>query len=184
MGVKDFKLVWWYLRMNISSALEYRVNFIIGALSMILNNAVWLFFWFIILSKFDSIKGWDFENVLQLYAIITIAWGVTGILFGNRSRMSYVIEEGALDFYLPMPADPLVHMLVSRLPVSAFGEIAFGLIVAAFSVPVSQIGLFILLCFLASVIVLGFCILAGSLAFFMGSSKTLERNLEIGRAHV
>ncbi|MFO7711010.1 MAG: ABC-2 family transporter protein [Candidatus Woesearchaeota archaeon] len=178
--IKNAQVVWWYFKNNLSSALEYRTNFFIGVVGMMVNNVVWIFFWYIILAKFDSIRGWDFHNILQLYAIATISWGLSGIFFGNRGQLATLIEKGALDFYLALPVNPLLHALVTRFPLGALGDLVFGIILAFFAIDLVDAPLFVLVTVLGAILTLGFCILVGSMGFFFGSSRSLERNMVMG----
>jgi ABC-2 type transport system permease protein len=179
MGVRqNLSLVGEYLKINLSSLLEYKANAFIGITSMFVNDIVWIFYWFLIMSKFEEINGWGFTEILQIYAILTISWGIIGVFFGNRGSISHIIENGGLDFYLATPANVLLHLLTSKIELMSIGDLLFGIVIAFFCVTFSQIPLFILLVICAVLIITSYIVIYGSLAFFFGSAKGME-NLSI-----
>lgn len=184
MAVKDLLkgigFVFDYFKVNLASQFEYRFSFIFTAISMMLNNLVWIFFWFIIFARFQDINGWVFKDMLIVYAVLSTAFGLTGVFFGNRFVMSRVIEVGGLDFYLALPKNVLLHLLVSRFSVGGFGDLVFGIILSFFALTWQQVPLFILLTLLSFGILMAFAIAVGSLAFLMGRSQSLERTLFMG----
>ncbi len=169
-----------YFKVNLASQFEYRFSFIFTVVSMMFNNLVWIFFWFIILPRFQDINGWVFKDILIIYAVLSTSFGLTGVFFGNRFAMARVIEVGGLDFYLALPKKVLLHLMVSRLSVGGMGDLAFGIILSFFALTWQQVPLFILLTLLSFGILMAFAIAAGSLAFLMGRSQSLERTLFMG----
>jgi ABC-2 type transport system permease protein len=176
----NIRFVFDYFKVNLSSQFEYRFSFIFTVLSMAFNDLVWIFFWFIIYSRFAEINGWYFKDLLLLYSIGMTSVGLTGVLFGHRFNMAAVIERGGLDFYLTLPKNVLLHLLVSKMSVGGFGDFIFGLVVAAFVLSWKQIPLFAFLCILSAGIIIAMAMIVGSLAFVLGRSESLERNLFMG----
>lgn len=170
MVVKFFKFVWEYFKINLQSAMEYRVNFLTQSIFMFLNDAVWVIFWLIFFKKFPLINSWGFTEMMLMMAVITTAWGLAGVFFGNFRYLAEVIREGQLDFYLALPREELTHILVSKARFDAFGDVLFGLILAFIFIPLFKIPLFFLLLVLACMIIIGFAVILGSLSFYIGSA--------------
>ena len=162
------------LKTNLQSVMEYRTNFLIQTISMFLNDIVWMIFWFLFFSKFPIINNWFFSDMIVLYAVITIAWGLQGIIFGNFEEIADIIKEGKLDFYLALPKEELLHILISNTHFSAYGDFFFGIAMLFFIDPVKY-PLLLLLIVLSTVIIVAFDILLGSLAFFFGSATEMQR---------
>src|SRR5437588_11404303 len=75
--------------------------------------------------------------------------------------------------YLGLPKDTLLHVLVSRSGLAGWGDVLFGLLAYALFGrldPVS-IALYILLVSASLLIYVSFNVIAGSLAFWMGSAE-------------
>jgi ABC-2 type transport system permease protein len=173
--VNTVRLVIGYLRHNLMSAMAYRGAFLMQVAGMMLNNATLLFFWWVLFTRLPTLRGWDLGHVMVLYGIVTVGYGVANIVCGNCFRVAQIIAVGDLDYYLVLPADPLTHLLVSRMSVSAWGDLFFGLVVFLLSGPGrwTALPLFLLLGVTSALILVSFSVLMGSIAFWAGSADSL-----------
>ena len=181
MGLKEnLSLFKEHTKINIATSMEYRASFFIQTLTMIANDFIWLLFWWIFFNKFKAINGWEMEQILMLYAIVTLAYGLVGVFFGNRNRIGSIIAEGRLDFYLSLPKNELFHLLISKSNWFGLGDIIFGLILAAISFSIWQWPLFLLLSLVSATIILSLNILFHSLAFYWGQAEETARTVNMG----
>jgi ABC-2 type transport system permease protein len=173
--VKHLRLVLAYCRHNLMSAMAYRSAFLIQVLGMMLNNVMLLFFWAILFNRFPNLQGWTMRDIVLLYAIVAVGFGIANALCGNSGRVAQIIANGDLDYYLALPADPLLHLLVSRTSVPSWGDVIFGLIMFLIALPdrLAKAPLFLLLCLLSGIIFVAFSVIVGSLAFWLGQSHNL-----------
>lgn len=163
------------IALQLRSALEYRWSFLAQVLFMALNDAFLLFFWWVVFERFGSVGDWRMREMLLLYAVGTTAFGITAGFFGNVLRLSREIAQGKLDAVLSMPPDPMHHLLISGMNLSAWGDLLFGLGLFALVGDHSPGGiiLFGVVSTLGAAVMLGFCLAAHSLAFFAGSAEGL-----------
>jgi ABC-2 type transport system permease protein len=173
--MKTARLVLGYLRHNLMSAMAYRGAFYLQVFGMILNNTMLLFFWWVLFKQLPTLQGWDLSQVMVLFAVLAFGFGVANVVCGNAFLVARIIVRGDLDYYLALPADPLVHLLVSHMSVSAWGDMAFGLVVYLVAAPDRwrSLPLFLLLGVLAGLIMVSFGVLVGSLAFWVGNADNL-----------
>lgn len=173
--MKTIRLVLGYLRHNLMSAMAYRGAFFLQVFGMILNNTMLLFFWWVLFSQLPTLRGWTLTHVITLYAIVAFGFGAANVVFGNSFLVARIIVRGDLDYYLALPADPLVHVLVSRMSLSAWGDMVFGLIIFVIAAPNrwSALPLFLLLGMLTGLVFVAFSVLVGSLAFWVGNADNL-----------
>ena len=171
-AVKYLKLSWHYLKFNLQSAMEYRASFISQVTFMILNDALLLFFWWIFFSRFNQIKGWEMNDILLLYAVSAGGFGFAAVFFGNCMKLGELIANGQLDFYLALPRNPLIHILISRTSIAGIGDLFFGIGIYFFSRDVNLVGFLILLSMImcSGLVLTSFSVLAYSAAFFFGNS--------------
>lgn len=181
MGITThFKLVSEYVKIAIASAMEYRASFLMQSITMILNDGLWLIFWWIFFTRFEVLNGWGMRELLMLYAFATTSFGIAGFLFGNQNHIANIIAEGKLDFYLSLPKNELFHMLISRSSAFAFGDLIFGVVLACLVFNLSEIPLYIFMSLIGVLIFVSFGILVGSLAFFWGTAEETSRSLFFG----
>ncbi|MBN2004886.1 MAG: ABC-2 family transporter protein [Anaerolineae bacterium] len=173
--LKLLRLIAHYLRHNAMSAMAYRGAFLMQALGMLLNDVMLLFFWTVLFSRFPTVKGWALNDVIALYAIMATGFGMATIICGNSWNVARIIANGDLDYYLALPADPLVHLLISRMSLPAWGDAAFGILVYLIATPErwATLPLFLFLCALSGIIFIAFGALVGSLAFWLGQAQNL-----------
>ncbi|MDB4866499.1 MAG: family transporter, partial [Cohnella sp.] len=119
-SVLRFLLTCW--KVNVASALEYRLSFFLLAGMMFINNFMWLFFWTLFFHRFPVIHGWRLEDVMMLWAVGAGGFGWANVLFGNFHRIASVVSSGQLDVYLSQPKPVLLNVLASRMSVTAAGD--------------------------------------------------------------
>jgi ABC-2 type transport system permease protein len=173
--MKTMRLVLGYLRHNLMSAMAYRGAFILQAVGMLLNDAMLLFFWWVLFNRLPNLRGWDLTGVMTIYGIVAFGFGIGTVVCGNAFLVARIIASGNLDYYLALPADPLVHLLVSRMSLSSWGDTLFGLIVFLIAAPGRwmNLPLFLVLGLITGLILVAFSVLVGSLAFWMGNADNL-----------
>lgn len=173
--MKTTRLVMGYLRHNLMSAMAYRGAFVLQVVGMLLNNVMLLFFWWVLFNRLPTLQGWDLAGVMTLYGIVAFGFGAATVVCGNAFLVARVITRGDLDYYLALPADPLVHLLVSRMSLSAWGDLIFGLAIFLVAAPGrwESLPLFLLLGLITGLILVAFSVLVGSLAFWVGNADNL-----------
>ncbi|SDN01303.1 ABC-2 family transporter protein [Paenibacillus sp. yr247] len=123
------RFVWQCWKLNLAGAMEFRMSFLLTAGMMVINNVVWIVFWGIYFGRFPVLNGWELRDVMMLWAIAAGGFGVMATLFGNAMRISNLIATGQLDIYLTQPKPVLLHVLISRMSVSAIGDVLFALLI-------------------------------------------------------
>lgn len=170
-GVLRFLIASW--KVNVSSALEYRLSFFLLAGMMFLNNTIWLLFWYLFFERFPAVKGWTLEDVMLLWAVSTGGFGWASVLFGNFPRIAAIVSTGQLDVYLSQPKPVLLNMLSSRMSVTGAGDFIFGLVVFVRVGDLTFGGClkFIFALLLSGALFIGVMTIAGSLAFWLGNAE-------------
>lgn len=164
-----------YLRANLASALEYRTSLVSQVLGMFLNNALWVFFWALYFTRFPVLRGWTLNDVVVLWAAASTAYGLAVGLMGSVLRLPQLIVQGQLDYFLALPRNVLLHVLVSQVRVVNLGDLLFGpvLLLVIVRPTWAQLAVFAACSVLAALVLLGFLILVGSAAFFVGHADAL-----------
>jgi len=170
---KTLRFVLAYLSLNLSAAMEYRAAFLVQAVGMLLNDLFFMAFWLLYFARFPNVAGWGPADVGQVWAIAAVSIGLSATLFGNCTRLATIIVQGQLDYYLGLPKNTLVHLLVSRSGMAGWGDVAFGLL--AFIVfgrlDVPSIALYVVLVVVSMLIYVAFNVLAGCLGFWIGNAE-------------
>jgi ABC-2 type transport system permease protein len=168
-----------YLALNLSAAMEYRAAFVSQVIGMALNDAIMIFFWWLYFRQFPRVGGWQLADVLLLWGVVALAFGLGTAVFGQCHRLATLIVNGQLDYYLTLPKDVLLHVLISRMSTSAWGDVAFGVVafVAAGDLRPTTILLFLALAATSCVVFVSYHVVVGSFAFWIGNSDTLSAQM-------
>jgi ABC-2 type transport system permease protein len=168
-----------YLGANLQGALEYRVAFLSQAASMLINDAMWLTFWLAYFTRFPLVHGWGRTEVATMWAVVAVGLGIGATIAGNASRLAGLIAGGQIDFYLALPRPVLPHLLVSRMDLTAPGDVIFGLVVFALlgHPTAGQWLLFAVLGLTTACIAVSFTVIVHSLGFWLGNAEGVAGQL-------
>jgi ABC-2 type transport system permease protein len=161
------------MKFNISSAMEYRMSFIIQTIGMALNNSAFIFFWWILFNTVENIGGYGFEDVMRIWALASTSFGIANIFFGNTRFITQIIMTGELDTYLLQPKDPVINMICGKTSLSSWGDAIYGLllimIVERFLL--SKIVLFLILSTTGALLLTAVMVTLHSLSFYAGNME-------------
>ena len=97
-------------------------------------------------------------------------------MLANARRIGVLAVEGGLDPVLTLPVPALAHVLVRRVEPANLGDLAFGVTlfaVAGHPTP-ARVGLYVAVVLASAMLLTGFLVLTGSLAFFAGRGESGE----------
>jgi ABC-2 type transport system permease protein len=169
------KLASAYLRFNFRAQLEYRGAFFSQVAAMFINDGFWVVFWIVFFRSFPVLHGWNLEDVMALWAVLTAGFGLAHGVMGNTLYIASIVANGEVDGWLLQPRAVLPHLLLGRSVPSAWGDALFGYAVYfAFAQPdVPHLLVFVLLSISVAALFVGFGVLCGSLSFYIGNASAL-----------
>ena len=173
---RTLRLLARYFRVNLAANTAYPVPFAIQVVAMAANNAMFLAFWAILFEAIGApIAGYTFTDVMFLWAVAAAGFGLGAVVCGNSAHLSRIIYRGDLDVYLAQPKPVLPNLLASRMSVSSWGDLLYGLGLFAVSQPLTapSIALFLLFVLLAAGVLVAVRVLYHGLTFFLGNAEDL-----------
>ena len=167
-----------FVKQDLKRLMEYKIDFLLGAVSFLLGQAIQILFIGIIFSQIPTLDGWSFEQILFIYGFSLIPKGIDHLLFDNLWMVGYqIVRKGEFDKYLTRPINSLFYVIVERFQVDAFGELFMGLILLGVSIAKLNIAfrwytvpLALVSVFFATFIYTSIKIITSSLAFWTKSS--------------
>jgi ABC-2 type transport system permease protein len=173
---RNLGLIGHYFKFNLASAMEYRGSFWLQVFGMAINNASFVFFWWVAFSKIGSaVAGYTFSDVMFIWAASSSSFGLSRVLFGNVDKISRIIMTGELDNYLMQPRNVLVNVVASRTQVSAWGDLIYGYILVFLTngFTFQGLGLFTLFILLGGIFMTATGAIFHSLTFFLGNAERI-----------
>ena len=164
---------------NLKAATALRGSFLIEVAFMALNNFTFFVFWWVLMRRVPSLRGWTLGDIQLLFGTVAVAHGLTVTFAGGVRFLGRVIDDGELDTLLTQPKPVLVHALGMRLQPSGFGDVLSGSIFIFWSGAVGwQSVPVLIIAIVASALVFVACgIVFFSLAFWLGRIESVARQL-------
>jgi ABC-2 type transport system permease protein len=165
-----------YFRFNLSAGMAYRAAFLTQVFGMVLNNSMFIIFWLILFEQVGgNIKGYGLEDVMFLWSLAASGFGIAQVFMGNGRHVSRIIYSGELDVYLLQPKPVVVNLVASRMVVSGWGDLVYGIVLFFVTQPLTiyTVGLFILFSVLMALVVTALRLAYHSLTFFLGNAESL-----------
>lgn len=141
---KYFKLHRIFIAQDLKKLMEYKVDFLMGAIGFVLVQAVKILTLGIIFAAIPAlaykvngqvVDSWTFNEVLFIYGFSLIPKGIDHLLFDNLWGMGYwVVAKGDFDKYLTRPVNSWFYVLTEKFCVDAFGDLFVGIVLVVYSV--------------------------------------------------
>ena len=173
-------LQWTYLRIGIKSALQYRINFIGGVMSLLLHSLLAALGGIVLIDRFGGVGDWELGQILFMFGMTRIQAGVIYSVFRGIVRWDGLVQEGLVDRYLVRPRGLLVQSPGADFDISGLGPIMAGFGLMIYGVTLSPpVWTWWLIPWVAVVLVSGTMIQL-SLTMIIGSSAFY--NVKMGQA--
>lgn len=169
-----------YVKLNLQAALEYRVSFWTQIFAMALNDGMWVAFWGLFFARFPVVRGYEFRDVVMLWSFGAFSYGLATGIFGGSWRFAAQVARGELDFFLVLPKPVLLHVLVSRMSVSAWGDTLFGMgcyLVLARPAP-GELALFLALSLFGATIFVAYAVVVNAASFWLGNAESFSEQVQ------
>lgn len=130
------RLYWEFAKSHMKVMMEYRIDFLIGVASVMLEQFASIFFVKVVFDHIEQINGWNFYEILFIYGIAATGRSIHQIFFDNLWTLGWqYIRPGKLDRLLIRPVNPLFHVVADRLHQDGFGQLIIGLFILGTAIP-------------------------------------------------
>ncbi|MBZ8180917.1 ABC transporter permease [Oscillatoria salina] len=155
---------------SLAAELEYRLNFIIAALTSVGNLAGSIFGLFLFYGTGYEFQNWSWEEALIVVGIFTFLQGFSAtLLIPNLNSIVKQVQQGTLDFVLLKPISSQFWLSTRSISPWGLPDLIFGLITVIYAG--TKLGLEIN-SYLVSIVPLSFgLIILYSLWFMLGATS-------------
>ncbi|MEQ9486566.1 ABC transporter permease [Coleofasciculus sp. F4-SAH-05] len=123
-----------FWRTALAAELEYRLNFLIAALSSLGNLVGSLFGLFLFYRTGYTFQGWSWEEALVILGIFTFLQGFAATLLSpNLNRIVQHVQQGTLDFILLKPISSQFWLSSRTLSPWGLPDVIFSGILLAYA---------------------------------------------------
>lgn len=163
-------LTWRIFLANLSSALSFRLSFLLYIVGIVIYYGGQFFMWVIFFKQFPTVGGWTSKDMMVIYSLYLFSYSMLDVFAGGVTELAKIINEGTLDYYLAFPKPVLWHLAVSRSDVISLGTIVLSFLFFVCSEPITMMRMFTFLlasCF-SMILLFNFYVITQSIAFFIG----------------
>jgi len=171
--------------MKISSALAYKLGYVISIVASLLFQVASPLIILIIFGAGGSFPGWNIAQMIVLTGVLAFVKGIGFMLFmGLFWKFHTYVQKGKLDVYLIRPLPFLLSIIMEMFDDEDIGQVVGGLLILLYglwmlgSVPGST-GLFVLLMCLALLFYFGLSLVACALTIYFVRTPRLYESLDI-----
>jgi len=166
--------------MALKSMAQFRLDFLVGVVGVIIQNGVNLAAIGVILDRFHDLAGWTVWEIVFLYGLWMVGNSLYSLLFLHLTYLDGYIVEGTFDRFLVRPLSPFLQLLGEAVNMNGVADVVFGLACLVLSITHLRLAFnplqwaylcAALLC--AALIELGITLFFASTAFWTGRSTAL-----------
>ena len=128
-----------YVGMLLKSQMQYKASFIMTTLGQFLVSFTTFLGVYFMFSRFHSINGFAFSEILICFSIILMAFSITECFVRGFDMFPRLIQSGNLDRILVRPRNEIFQVLTSNIDFSRIGRLLQSILMLAYAVPTSGI---------------------------------------------
>jgi ABC-2 type transport system permease protein len=126
--IKGARLYFHMVSASIRAQMQYRYAFVMNILGWAMSYAGTAVTMWTVLYQFKTLDGWTFWELLFLFALSVLSWGVCVLFFFHFRSLDQYIWNGTFDRFLVRPIHPFFHFIALKFDVGAFGQLFFSIL--------------------------------------------------------
>jgi ABC-2 type transport system permease protein len=161
----------------IKARLQYRADFIISSIGMVITSITTIFVFWVLFSSITNLAGWTFDEMLFIYAFYLLAVVPQQILFDHVWQLRWHVTEGTFIKYYFRPLNMLFYYVSEMFDVKGLSQLVLGIAALIYASHRLQLAwdlpklLLLITAWLGSaLVVISTLLIASSLAFWMQNS--------------
>jgi ABC-2 type transport system permease protein len=132
--LRYFKIYFMIISQSAKTRLQYRADFIVGAIGILAMNSANIAFLSLVYSSIPSIKGWTYYELLFFYGFFTMAISPQQLFFSEFLSLSGQLQSGWFIRYYFRPINIMFNFISQRLDLKSLVQMAFGIILLVVSI--------------------------------------------------
>ncbi len=133
------KLYFKYVGILLKSQMQYKASFIMTTLGQFLISFTSFLGVYFMFTRFHSVNGFAFSEVLICFSIVLMAFSVTECFVRGFDVFPRLIQSGNLDRILVRPRNEIFQVLTSNIDFSRVGRLLQSTLMLAYAIPSSGV---------------------------------------------
>ena len=133
------KLYFKYMGMILKTQMQYKASFIMTTIGQFLISFTTFIGMYFMLSRFNSVNGFSFSEILICFSVILMAFSVTECFARGFDVFPRLIRSGDLDRILVRPRNEVFQVLTSNMEFSRVSRLLQAVFMLAYAIPASGV---------------------------------------------
>lgn len=133
------KLYFKYMGMILKTQMQYKASFIMTTIGQFLISFTTFIGMYFMLSRFNSVNGFSFSEILICFSVVLMAFSVTECFARGFDVFPRLIRSGDLDRILVRPRNEVFQVLTSNMEFSRVGRLLQAVFMLAYAIPASGV---------------------------------------------
>lgn len=129
-----------YTRTIMKAWFQYKVDAVLRSVAVFLREATGIIVIYFTLLKFDNLNGWDLKEMLFLFSLLFLTYGILILFFTGLRDFGGMVRDGGFDRFLLRPRGVLFQLIfVNADWFAAIGHGGLGIVL--FVISAGQVGI-------------------------------------------
>jgi ABC-2 type transport system permease protein len=137
MGVKRLKyyvrIYFWFIAQDIKGRMQYRVDFFISIVGMLMTNLLGLLSIYVIFRSIPNILGWSYYEILFIYGFSLLSLSPLQLFFDNLWNLPYYLITGDFIKYYLKPLNIFFFYFAEVFDIKGLSQLITGIIILSYS---------------------------------------------------
>ena len=128
-----------YASIILRSQMQYKASFVMTSIGQFLTAFTTFLGMYFMFSRFNSVDGFSFSEVLLCYAVILTAFSLAECFVRGFDAFSGIISNGEFDRIMVRPRNEILQVLASRIEFSRIGRLLQAIAIFIYAIPTSGV---------------------------------------------
>lgn len=171
------RIYWMIVSQYIKARMQYRMDFFISSIGMFFTSITSIALFGVLLSSIDTLDGWNFNELVFIYAFYMLATSPLQLFFDNIWSLRFKVQDGSFIKYYFRPLDMMFYYVSEVFDIKGIIQVLMG--IGAFIYASNQLAVewtvqkFLVLIFLmfgSSLVMISVMVIAASSTFWIINS--------------
>ncbi len=128
-----------YASIILRSQMQYKASFVMTSIGQFLTAFTTFLGMYFMFSRFNSVNGFSFSEVLLCYAVILTAFSLAECFVRGFDAFGSIISNGEFDRIMVRPRNEILQVLASRIEFSRIGRLLQAIAIFIYAIPTSGV---------------------------------------------
>lgn len=129
------KLYFKYLTIQLRSQMQYKVSFILTTLGQLITSFSMFLGVYFLLSRFNSVVGFTFEEVLLCFSTVLMAFSLSECFFRGFDQFASLLGNGQFDRMMVRPRSLVFQVVATKIEFTRLGRFVQAIVMFAYAIP-------------------------------------------------